>query len=79
MATGEHAAGQVLDSYLLRSLSVAGYAPSFDALRPLRRPRPAPLAQPVGRRRAVHRLPAAWIGDARPSRRWPLLGALLAG
>ena len=30
MAAGEHAAGQVLDSYLLRSLSVAGYAPSFD-------------------------------------------------
>src|SRR5215218_7084181 len=31
MATGEHGSGQVLDSYLLRSLSVAGYAPSFDA------------------------------------------------
>lgn len=31
MATGQHAAGQVLDSYLLRSLAVAGYAPSFDA------------------------------------------------
>ena len=30
MAGGEHAAKQVLDSYLLRSLSVAGYAPSFD-------------------------------------------------
>lgn len=29
MASGERAAGQVLDSYLLRSLSVAGYAPSF--------------------------------------------------
>lgn len=31
MVTGEHGPGQVLDSYLLRSLSVAGYAPSFDA------------------------------------------------
>ncbi|MDO9494943.1 MAG: DNA repair protein RecO [Nocardioides sp.] len=31
MAAGEHRPGQVLDSYLLRSLSVAGYAPSFDA------------------------------------------------
>ncbi len=31
MAAGEHGPGQVLDSYLLRSLSVAGYAPSFDA------------------------------------------------
>lgn len=30
MASGERAAGQVLDSYLLRSLSVAGYAPSFS-------------------------------------------------
>ena len=30
MVAGEHAPGQVLDSYLLRSLSVAGYAPSFD-------------------------------------------------
>jgi DNA repair protein RecO (recombination protein O) len=30
MSAGEHAPGQVLDSYLLRSLSVAGYAPSFE-------------------------------------------------
>ena len=30
MAGTEHPAKQVLDSYLLRSLSVAGYAPSFD-------------------------------------------------
>jgi DNA repair protein RecO (recombination protein O) len=30
MSAGEHGAGQVLDSYLLRSLSVAGYAPSFE-------------------------------------------------
>src|SRR5690606_36911342 len=29
MAAHEHGAGQVLDSYLLRSLSVAGYGPSF--------------------------------------------------
>jgi DNA repair protein RecO (recombination protein O) len=31
LAGGERAASQVLDSYLLRSLAVAGYAPSFDA------------------------------------------------
>ncbi len=31
MAAGEHRPGQILDSYLLRALSVAGYAPSFDA------------------------------------------------
>lgn len=30
MVAGEHGPGQVLDSYLLRSLSVAGYAPSFE-------------------------------------------------
>ncbi len=30
LTSGEHRAGQVLDSYLLRSLAVAGYAPSFD-------------------------------------------------
>ncbi|MFC7492595.1 MULTISPECIES: DNA repair protein RecO [unclassified Nocardioides] len=30
LVAGEHGPGQVLDSYLLRSLSVAGYAPSFD-------------------------------------------------
>jgi DNA repair protein RecO (recombination protein O) len=31
LASGERNPSQVLDSYLLRSLSVAGYAPSFDA------------------------------------------------
>jgi len=31
MVAGEHGPGQVLDSYLLRSLAVAGYAPSFEA------------------------------------------------
>ena len=30
MTAGEHGPGQVLDSYLLRSLAVAGYAPSFE-------------------------------------------------
>lgn len=30
MVAGEHGPSQVLDSYLLRSLSVAGYAPSFE-------------------------------------------------
>jgi DNA repair protein RecO (recombination protein O) len=31
MTSGEHRSGDVLDSFLLRSLSVAGYAPSFAA------------------------------------------------
>ena len=30
MSTGDRRPGQVLDSYLLRSLAVAGYAPSFE-------------------------------------------------
>ncbi|MEJ7794832.1 MAG: DNA repair protein RecO [Nocardioides sp.] len=30
MTAGEHPPSQVLDSYLLRSLAVSGYAPSFD-------------------------------------------------
>ncbi|QIK76016.1 DNA repair protein RecO [Nocardioides piscis] len=30
MSGAEHGANQVLDSYLLRSLAVSGYAPSFD-------------------------------------------------
>jgi DNA repair protein RecO (recombination protein O) len=31
MAEGQRRSGDVLDSFLLRSLAVAGYAPSFDA------------------------------------------------
>jgi len=31
MTSGEHRANDVLDSFLLRSLAVAGYAPSFSA------------------------------------------------
>ena len=54
MSAGEHPAGQVLDSYLLRSLSVAGYAPSFDHCVSLRRRGSAPLLQPLRRRRDVH-------------------------
>ena len=30
MAAGDHRPGQILDSYLLRAMSVAGYAPSFE-------------------------------------------------
>ena len=30
MAAGEHRPGDVMDSFVLRSLAVAGYAPSFD-------------------------------------------------
>jgi DNA repair protein RecO (recombination protein O) len=30
MATGDHRPGDVMDSFVLRSMAVAGYAPSFD-------------------------------------------------
>ena len=69
MAAGERRPAQVLDSYLLRALSVAGYAPSFRALRPLRCPAErgwaAPLVQPVDGRGAVLHLPDPWLGQPR--------------
>src|SRR5450759_624247 len=46
LAGGEHTAGLVLDSYLLRSLAVAGWAPSF---------------QPRQRRHRLPVLPDAWL------------------
>ena len=81
MAAGERAPGQVLDSYLLRSLAVAGYAPSFDALRPLRPRGPAPVVQPVAGGDALRRpagCPARPAPPRRPSRCsarcWPATG-----
>ena len=71
-------AGQVLDSYLLRSLAVAGYAPSFDA---------CARCGEMGPHRWFH--PAAGgvlcVNDKLPGSASPapetitLLGALLAG
>ena len=60
MASGERRPGHVLDSYLLRSLAVAGYAPAcVDCAHCGRAPgRPAsPLVQPVDGRRALRDLP----------------------
>lgn len=78
MAAGEHRPGDVLDSFLLRSLAVAGWAPSFDG---------CARCGLEGRHAAFHpaaggvlcpdcRLP----GSARPATETiGLLGALLAG
>jgi DNA repair protein RecO (recombination protein O) len=77
MTGGETGANQVLDSYLLRSLAVAGYAPSFSHCARAAT-RAAPVVQPVGRRRAVPdcRVP----GSASPSSgTLDVLGALLTG
>jgi len=78
MAAGEHRSGDVMDSFLLRSLAVAGYAPSFtDCAR----------CGATGPHRAFHP-PSGGVlcadcrapGSAQPSPgTLRLLGALLAG
>ncbi len=78
MTGEERAAGVVLDSYLLRSLSVAGYAPSFDACARCGQVGPHRWFNPAagGMLCATCRLP----GSANPSAETvALLGALLAG
>ncbi|MGL5827803.1 MAG: DNA repair protein RecO [Nocardioides sp.] len=45
---GEHGPGQVLDSFMLRSLSVAGYAPSFDRCARCGAPGPHRWFSPAG-------------------------------
>lgn len=82
MAAGEHRPTDVLDSFLLRSLSVAGYAPSFEACAR------CGLVGPPGNRHR-HFSPAAGgvlchdcrvPGSAHPSQETVgFLGALLAG
>ena len=80
MVAGEHGPGQVLDSYLLRSLSVAGYAPSFEqcvrAVRRLGGPHRWFNPSMGGVLCATCRVP----GSASPAPETvALLGALLAG
>ncbi len=72
------AAGQVLDSYLLRSLAIAGYAPSFDECARCDAPGPHRWfnASAGGILCVACRLP----GSANPAAETvALLGALLAG
>lgn len=78
MAGKELPAGQVLDSFLLRSLSVAGYAPSFDHCARCGDPGPHRWLNPSagGVLCADCRLP----GSATPAAETvAVLGALLAG
>ncbi len=78
MAGKELPAGQVLDSFLLRSLSVAGYAPSFDHCARCGDPGPHRYLNPSagGVLCADCRLP----GSATPAPETvEVLGALLAG
>ncbi|WP_185995856.1 DNA repair protein RecO [Nocardioides campestrisoli] len=78
MVSGEHGPGQVLDSYLLRSLAVAGYAPSFDHCVRCGTEGPHRFFNPAagGVLCTVCRLP----GSATPAlETLQVLGALLAG
>jgi len=78
LVAGEHDAGLVLDSYLVRSLAVAGWAPSFDACARCGVPGPhrAFHVSAGGALCADDRLP----GSAAPAEETvALLGALLAG
>ena len=68
----------MLDSFLLRSLAVSGYAPSFDECARCGAPGPHVGLPPGGGRDALRGLPYA--GVARPAvETVRLLGALLAG
>ncbi len=78
MAAGEHRPGDVMDSFLLRSLAVAGYAPSFDGCARCGLEGPHRAFHPAsgGMLCADCRLP----GSAQPTAATiELLGALLAG
>jgi len=78
MATGERPPGLVLDSYLLRSLAVAGYAPSFADCAHCGRPGPHRWVNPSmgGVLCATCRLP----GSANPAPETiAVLAALLTG
>jgi DNA repair protein RecO (recombination protein O) len=78
MAAAEHRPGDILASYLLRSLAVAGYAPSFDACARCGVEGPHAYFHPGagGVLCADCRLP----GSARPAAETlVLMGALLAG
>ena len=79
MVGGERRPGQVLDSYLLRSLAVAGYAPSFEHCARCGLRGAAPLVQPVVRAGCSAPPAGSPARPARRRRRSALLGALLAG
>jgi DNA repair protein RecO (recombination protein O) len=78
LATGAHRPGDILDSFLLRSLAVAGYAPSFETCVRCGAPGPHTALNPSagGVLCGSCRLP----GSASPAPETiRLLGALLAG
>jgi DNA repair protein RecO (recombination protein O) len=78
LAAAEHRPGDLLDSFLLRSLAVAGYAPSFDSCARCGASGPHTAVNPSagGVLCASCRLPGSSSPSAETIR---LLGALLAG
>ncbi len=66
LADRTHPAGLVLDAFLLRAMSVAGWEPALSRLRAVRRGRPAPALLRPGRRHGVPVLPSDGVGDAEP-------------
>jgi len=78
MTSGEHRANDVLDSFLLRSLAVAGYAASFDDCAVCTRPGPHPFFNvPAGGAVCGTCRPAGSVSPARST--LDLLAALLTG
>jgi len=78
MASGERSPAAVLDSFLLRSLSVAGYAPSFDGCARCGEEGPHRAFNPSAGGMLCSRCKLP--GSANPARETvTLLGALLAG
>lgn len=78
LAGGSHGPGLVLDAFLLRSLAVAGYAPSFDDCARCARRGPHPFFQvAAGGSVCGSCRPAGSVSPARET--LDLLAALLAG
>ena len=66
LADRTHPAGLVLDAFLLRAMSVAGWEPALSGLRALRRGGAAPALLRPRRRHGLPVLPADRVVDAEP-------------
>ena len=67
LAGGEHEPGLVLDAYLLRSLAVAGWAPSFHDCARCGAPGPHKAFAVASGGTVCPRVPPARLGGARPA------------
>ena len=70
LALAEHGSALVLDAFLIRSMSLAGWEPALERLCAVLGPRPARrLPRPV-RRLGLSVLPSGWSGSAAAANRW---------